>query len=99
MTARVVAELFVVNVSWAEPAGRPGLIGPFLSRLAAEAWGHRHVDNGEWNVSPLASTETADAREVLTRAMRPFYGADYLDTVVDAAIDALARADLLWGRR
>lgn len=37
----------------------------------------------------------ANASEILTRAMRPFYGAEFLDTVVDAAVDALTSAGVL----
>lgn len=36
-----------------------------------------------------------DPREILARAMRPFYGSEYLDTVVDAAVEALVEAGLI----
>lgn len=43
----------------------------------------------------MAAPSGVAAAKVLARAMRPFYGAEFLDSVVAAAVDALVEAGLL----
>lgn len=74
--------------------GRPlgQALNSALRRLRRTLFPHRPPD-AAWTTEVHAVS--GDAREVLAQAMRPFYGAEYLDTVVDTAVTALAEAGLL----
>lgn len=54
-----VTSAYIIEVEWDRPTSDspnpPSLVGPFPTRVAAEAWAEALIRGGSWNIAPLAS--------------------------------------------